>query len=150
MTGHGGARAGAGAPPGSGGKREGAGRPPGGTGGRAVGAVDIMPREMSITNRKWAYAEHALQYAHEMLDILVAVARHDPSGATRIAAADKILDRAMGKAPQHIDTSAVRHTEIVYRSAEEIRQELLARGVPQVLLDYTPPAPEPSADSDKP
>jgi hypothetical protein len=56
----------------------------------------------------------------------------------------------MGKAPQHIDTSAVRHTEIVYRSAEEIRQELLARGVPQVLLDYTPPAPEPSADSDKP
>ena len=46
--------------------------------------------------------------------------------------------------------ASVRHTEIVYRSAEEIRQELLARGVPPVLLDYTPPAPEPSADSDKP
>jgi hypothetical protein len=32
-----------------------------------------------------------------------------------------------GKAPAHIDTSAVRHTEIVYRSAQEIRQELINR-----------------------
>jgi hypothetical protein len=77
-----------------------------------------------------------------------AIARDGDTDAVRAAAADKVIDRAMGKAPQHIDTSAVRHTEIVYRSAEEIRQELLARGVPQVLLDYTPPAPEPSADSD--
>jgi ppGpp synthetase/RelA/SpoT-type nucleotidyltranferase len=109
-----------------------------------------MPREHTITTRKWAYAEHALQYAHEMLDRMVDLARNAQSEQVRLMAQDKILDRAMGKAPQHIDTSAVRHTEIVYRSAEEIRQELLARGVPQVLLDYTPPAPEPSADSDKP
>jgi hypothetical protein len=85
-----------------------------------------------------------------MLDRMVDLARNAQSEQVRLMAQDKILDRAMGKAPQHIDTSAVRHTEIVYRSAEEIRQELLARGVPQVLLDYTPPAPEPSADSDKP
>ena len=72
-----------------------------------------------------------------MLDVLVNIALDDQAPhAARVAAADKVIDRAMGKAPQHIDTSAVRHTEIVYRSAEEIRQELLARGVPQVLLDY--------------
>jgi hypothetical protein len=40
--------------------------------------------------------------------------------------------------PQHIDETALHHTEIVYRSAEQIRQELIARGVPQVLLDYKP------------
>jgi hypothetical protein len=139
----------------SGGKREGAGRPPGITGpgtGRPKGAHDVTlsPARIVSVGQKWRYAERALQYAYEMLDRMVYLARHAESEAVRLAAQDKILDRAMGKAPQHIDTSAVRHTEIVYRSAEEIRQELLARGVPKVLLDYTPPAPEPSADSDKP
>jgi hypothetical protein len=51
------------------------------------------------------------------------------------AAAGKILDRALGKAPEHVDVAAIKHTEIVYRSAAEIRQELLARGVPAVFLD---------------
>ena len=45
------------------------------------------------------------------------------------------FDRAFGKAPQHIDITALRHTEIVYHSAEEIRQELIAEGVPKALLD---------------
>ena len=140
----------------SGGKREGAGRPPGITGpgtGRPKGAHDVTlsPARIVSVGQKWRYAECALQYADQMLDVLVNIALDDQAPhAARVAAADKVIDRAMGKAPQHIDTSAVRHTEIVYRSAEEIRQELLARGVPQVLLDYTPPAPEPSADSDKP
>jgi hypothetical protein len=56
----------------------------------------------------------------------------------RLAAMDKILDRTFGKAPQHIDIAAIKHTEIVYRSAAEIRQALLDRGVPRVLLDYSP------------
>jgi hypothetical protein len=60
---------------------------------------------------------------------------HGESEAARVTAADKVIDRAMGKAPQHIDVTALRHTELVYRSAQEIRQELIARGVPQVLLD---------------
>jgi hypothetical protein len=30
------------------------------------------------------------------------------------------------------------HTEIVYRSPAEIRQELIDRGMPEVLLDYSP------------
>jgi hypothetical protein len=84
-----------------------------------------------------------------MLERMVDLARNAESEQVRLAAQDKILDRALGKAPQHIDVPALRHTEIVYRSAEEIRQELLARGVPKVLLDYTPPPPE-DDDSDKP
>ena len=70
---------------------------------------------------------------------MVDLARNAQSEAVRLAAQNSIIDRALGKAPQHIDVSAVHHTEIVYRSAEQIRQELLERGVPQVLLDYTPP-----------
>jgi hypothetical protein len=89
-------------------KREGAGRPPGGSGGRTEGAVDIMPRERSpngqagsITARKWAYAEKALAYADEMLKRLVDLARHAETEAVRHAAMNSILDRALGKAPQH-------------------------------------------------
>jgi hypothetical protein len=37
-----------------------------------------------------------------------------------------------------VDVSALHHTEIVYRSAAEIRQALVNRGVPEGLLDYPP------------
>jgi hypothetical protein len=47
-----------------------------------------------------------------------------------------------GKAPTHIDVTALRHTEIVYHSAKEIRQALADRGVPPALLDYVPTAEE--------
>jgi hypothetical protein len=56
--------------------------------------------------------------------------------AARVSAAGKILDRALGTG--HVDVTALHHTEIVYRSAAEIRQELINRGVPEVLLDYSP------------
>jgi hypothetical protein len=128
----------------SGGKREGAGRPPGGNGGRTEGAIDVLPRDRNtIVARKWSLAERAFEYAEEMLERMVNLARHAESEAVRLAAQDKILDRVFGKAPQHVDIAAIKHTEIVYRSAQEIRQELLARGVPQVLLDY-------NKDEDKP
>jgi hypothetical protein len=56
-------------------------------------------------------------------------------------AADKVIDRAMGKAPQHIDVTAMRHTDIVYHSAEELRQEFRRQmeeaGVPKALMDLT-------------
>jgi hypothetical protein len=131
----------------SGGARPGAGRRPGTGGtpgaGRPDGSIDVMPRERStngssITTRKWAYAEKALRYADRMLEILYDIAVNGESETARVAAAGKILDRALGKAPQHVDVAAIKHTEIVYRSAAEIRQELLARGVPPVLLDYSP------------
>jgi len=43
--------------------------------------------------------------------------------------------RAPGKAPEHVDVTALHHTEIVYRSAAQIRQELIDRGVPEALLE---------------
>jgi hypothetical protein len=47
----------------------------------------------------------------------------------------------MGRAPQHIDISAKRHTDIVYRSAEELRAEIRRaieeEGVPRALMDLT-------------
>jgi hypothetical protein len=42
-----------------------------------------------------------------------------------------------GKAPEPVDVSALHHTEIVYRSAAEIRHELINRGVPEILLEYS-------------
>ena len=57
--------------------------------------------------------------------------------AARVSAAAKILDRALGKAPEHSDVSALHHTEIVYRSAAVIKKELINRGLPEVLLEYS-------------
>ena len=108
---------------GSGGKRKGAGRP--------KGAVDAQPRfriAKSLALQKWEFAKNAQQYADKMLEV-------EAPEAARVSAAGKVLDRALGKAPGHGDVTALHHTEIVYRSAAEIRQELINRGVPEVLLD---------------
>jgi hypothetical protein len=126
----GGARVGAGAPPGSGGAREGAGHPPG------VGDTRLSAARILTPGQKWAFAEKALQHAERTLEILVDIAEHSGSDSARVSAAGKILDRALGKAPQHIDVSALRHTEIVYHSAEEIRKALQERGLPPVLLEH--------------
>ena len=119
---------------GSGGKRKGAGRP--------KGAVDAQPRfriAKSLSLQRWEFAKHALQYADKMLDVLVEVAADvEAPEAARVSAAGKILDRALGKGREHGDVTALHHTEIVYRSAAQIRQELINRGVPEVLLDTAP------------
>lgn len=60
--------------------------------------------------------------------------------SVKLQAADRILDRAIGKAPMQIDITALRHDQIVYRSAEEIRAELVRRGVPPLLIDHLPNA----------
>ncbi len=103
---------------GSGGKRKGAGRP--------KGAVDAQPRfriAKSLALQKWEFAKNAQQYADKMLDVLVEVAKDvEAPEAARVSAAGKVLDRALGKAPGH----------------GEIRQALINRGVPEVLLDYSP------------
>ena len=114
----------------SGGAREGAGRPPG------PGVTQTLSAARLITpGQKWEFAEYALKHAYEAIDTLVDIMRNGESEVARASAADKILDRALGKAPQHIDDTALRHTEIVYRSAEELRKALIAEGVPQALLD---------------
>jgi hypothetical protein len=116
---------------GSGGNRKGAGRP--------KGAVDAQPRyriAKSLSVPKWEIAKYTLQYAYEAFDRLVEIMRDvEAPGAARVLAASKILDRALGTAPKHGDVTALRHTEIVYQSAAELRQQLINEGVPEVLLD---------------
>ena len=127
---------------GHGGKRAGAGRPPllpaeakpermkG-----AAGDITLSPARLLSPGQKWAFAELALRHAEQMLAIMVDIAVNGTSEAVRLAAADKVIDRAMGKAPAHIDITAMRHTDIVYQSAEELRAEfrkaLEAEGVPK-------------------
>ena len=116
---------------GSGGKRKGAGRP--------KGAVDAQPRfriAKSLSVQKWEFAKYAQQYADLKCSPFWSRSRRmlkrREQHVSRLQA--KVLDRALGKA-KHIDVSALRHTEIVHRSAAEIRQELINEGVPEVLLD---------------
>ena len=131
---------------GSGGKRKGAGRP--------KGAVDAQPRyriAKSLALQKCEFAKYALQYADQMLDVLVEVAKDvEAPEAARVSAASKILDRALGKAPEHVDVTALHHTDIVYRSAEELRQELRKaleeEGVPRALMDLTVEPEEPESE----
>ncbi len=103
----------------SGGAREGAGRPLG------VGDATLRPARVVPPAEKWAFAERALAYADRMLQILADVAERGESESARVAAANSLLDRALGKAPAHVDITALRHVEIVYRSADEIRKALL-------------------------
>jgi hypothetical protein len=130
--GNGGARAGAGHP---------AGTPNVGSG-KTHGTVDVMPhtKDGTMDMQRWQFAEHAIRHAYEALDGMINLMRNAESEAVRLNAMDKILDRALGKAPLHIDVTALRHTEIVYRSAEEIRNALLGRGLPPALLDLRPAA----------
>jgi len=104
-------------------------RPPG------VGDTTLSAARILSPGQKWAFAEKALQHAERMLNILVEIAEHSENDSARVSAADKILDRALGKAPQHVDVTALRHTEIVYRSAAEIRKALIDAGAPPMLLD---------------
>ena len=119
------------------------GVPGGGHDGRQPGALDkqLNPARIVPMADKWNFAEHALNNAEDMLNILINLAKTAQSEGVRMMAADKVIDRAMGKAPQHLDISAKRHTDIVYRSAEELRAEIRRaieeEGVPRALMDLT-------------
>jgi len=107
-NGHGGARAGAGAPANAsnGGAREGAGRP------HRAADVALSPARIVSHAQKWKLAEMAVEYAEEAFLGMVHLMRTAQSEMVRLAAMDKILDRTFGKAPQHIDIAAIKHTEI--------------------------------------
>ena len=131
-----------------GGRREGAGHPKGvpggGHAGRQPGAIDKQLSSARVVPmaEKWDFAETALSHAYRMLNILVSLAEDvKQPGGVRMMAADKVIDRAMGRAPQHLDISAKRHTDIVYQSAEELRAKIRAaieeEGVPRALMDLT-------------
>ena len=93
----------------------------------------------NASDRK-ALALVASEYTMEALNTMVTLMRKSKTDAVKLMAADRILDRAVGRAPMQIDVTALRHDEIVYQSAAEIRAELLRRGVPPILIDLTPNA----------
>jgi len=133
----------------SGGARPGSGPKPGahrdhanGNAGRQLGALDrsLSPARIIPTAEKWNFAEYSLAHAYSMIDILVSLAEDvKQPGGVRVMAADKVLDRAMGRAPATIDISTKHHTAIVYQSAEELRAKIRAaieeEGVPRALMD---------------
>ncbi len=87
-----------------------------------------------------ALALAASEYTMEALETMVHLMRKSKQESVRLMAADRILDRAIGKAPMQIDVTALRHEQIVYQSVEEIRTELVRRGVPPLLIDHLPNA----------
>jgi hypothetical protein len=115
---------------GHGGKRNGAGRKKG-----VPDTVVRLPQQP--VESKAAFLEYALESAVEAFETLKHIMRHGESHEVQLKAATQILDRSLGKAPQHVDLAAVNHSQIVYRSAEEIHQALLDRGVPPTLLNIT-------------
>ena len=130
----------------SGGARPGSGPKPGAHrdrsngNGRQPGALDksLSPARIIPRAEKWNFAEYSLAHAYSMIDILVHIAKTGTNEGVRVMAADKVLDRAVGKAPATIDISAKRHQDIEYRSAEDrakIRAAIEAEGVPRALLD---------------
>ena len=131
----------------SGGARPGAGRKPGSRNrrrgiGRRTGAHDVSlsPARIIPMAEKWNFAEIAFAHAESMIAILVSIAKDETQpGSVRVMAADKVMDRAVGRAPQFVDITAKRHTEIVYHTAEElrakIRQAIEEKGVPRALMD---------------
>jgi hypothetical protein len=81
----------------TGGKREGAGRP------KNAPDVTVSPGRFMPLSQKWKYAERALQYADEMLDILVAIARDgetDAAHCERITRSPRRRWRATPAVPQ--------------------------------------------------
>jgi hypothetical protein len=98
-----------------------------------------------------ALALAASEYTMEALSVMVHLMRRSKEDSVRLMAASRIIDRAVGKAPLHIDVTALRHDQIVYQSAVEIRRELERRGVPPILIeqmrDVTPGEPSDSTQS---
>jgi hypothetical protein len=81
----------------------------------------------------------AAQYTQEALDTTVELMRTAENESVRLMVADRILDRAIGKAPITVDVAALRHDEVVYRTPQEIFRALIEeRGVPPVLIEHMP------------
>ena len=130
----------------SGGARPGAGRKPGSRNrrriGRRTGAIDasLSPARIIPMAEKWNFAEIAFAHAESMIQILVDIAKDETQpGSVRVMAADKVMDRAVGRAQQFVDITAKRHVDITYRTAEELRAKIRAaveaEGVPRALMD---------------
>jgi len=98
------------------------------------------PQSVRNAHDRRALALAASEFTMEALETMVHLMREGKQESVRLMAAGRILDRAIGKAPMQIDVSALRHDQIVYQSVEEIRAELVRRGVPPLLIDHLPNA----------
>jgi len=56
-----------------------------------------------LAEKNQTLMDRALRYSDEMLRVLVDLARHSENPTVKLAAADKILDRAHGRAPLNLD-----------------------------------------------
>jgi hypothetical protein len=57
-----------------------------------------------------------------VLDVLIKIAEQGENESARVAAADKVIDRALGKAPQHIDiTVPTRDEEVADRGKTSVQ-----------------------------
>lgn len=96
-----------------GGAREGAGRPPG-----------SFSKGLAEARRLWRekYSEKAIETISNLLD--------DPDPEIRLAAAKEMMDRLWGKTQQHITIDQDAAIGTVYETMEDMRQSLIDSGLP--------------------
>jgi hypothetical protein len=110
-----------------GGKRHGSGRPPG-----SRNKFPTQPRP--IAPGYGEVAMYAREVTKEAIDFLISVMRDEGvHSALRVHAASGLLDRGYGKPPQATQLQSYQQHNVVARSNEEIRAELLRRGLGPVL-----------------
>lgn len=100
---------------GHGGKRDGAGRP--------IGSGNLADIE-----QRRSIAELARSYSAEAIEILASVMRDSEGGATRVSAAQAMLDRAYGKAVQANEILIPEAPIVISPSTEALYAFLLAKG----------------------
>lgn len=109
-----------------GGKRSGAGRKAG-----ATGAISY-PKVSKII-----LADEARKYATEAIGVLVTLMRTAEKEETQRGAANDLLDRGFGKAPQHIDVGVVvKGPEWWARRLREIDQADALTVAPHLTIEH--------------
>jgi hypothetical protein len=98
----------------NGGRREGAGRPPG----PAVPSKYKMLRDLACT------------YTEEAFEAILRTMRTTKDEWLRFACANAVLDRGHGKPREHVTFEAQEVIAMQYPTLEEIKADLIARGLP--------------------
>ena len=102
-------------------EKRGAGRPKGSLNHRTLMASSSL-------------AEHARTFTRDATAEIFRLMRHADSEQVRLAAAIHLLDRGYGKPFQSVQIMEQSDVNITYRTAEDLRRELVERGIPQSLL----------------
>ncbi len=99
--------------------------------GRPKGAKDKLTREAGAT-----ISEMAREYTSDALMALVAIAQRGESEAARISAANALLDRGYGKAPQAVEHTGKNGGPITHADAstENLIEEARRLGIDPATL----------------